>query len=88
MSRRRYTEDEKTGFLAEFERDGCNAAVFCRERELPYQSFLKWRRKLRAAVEPALPTQGASFVEVELQPGGPSPGRGTPDPGSHGSVPL
>jgi hypothetical protein len=71
MSRRRYTEIEKTGFLEEFERGGTSAAVFCREQGLPYQTFLSWRRGRSVPLPPSEPGRNAEteFVEVELSSG-------------------
>lgn len=78
--RRRYTEEEKANYLAKFEAAGTNAAAFCREEGLAYQTFLSWRRSrgnLSQAVAAARP---AEFVEVELEPAPACPGRGAGTP--------
>jgi len=68
MARRRYTEEEKANYLAEFETAGANAAAFCREHGLAYQTFLNWRRRRGALVQPDKPERPTEFVEVELEP--------------------
>jgi transposase-like protein len=65
MSRRRYTEDEKTEFLAEFDRHGGSAAAFCREHGLVYQTFMTWCRRPTADLVESAHTP--EFVEVELE---------------------
>ena len=80
MSRRRYTDDEKTKFLTEFDQHGGSAAAFCREQGLTYQTFLGWRRGWDGESQPDRPMETAEFVEVELQPGNQAPGRSMVDP--------
>ena len=81
MSRRRYTEKEKAGFLAKFERSKSNVATFCRENGLAYQTFLSWRRRRGTApLAPAVRSSGPEFVEVELAASAPLPGHGSGDP--------
>ena len=77
MSRRRYTNEEKTKFLAEFDQHGGSAVAFCREQGLTYRTFLGWRRGRNGESQPKRPMQAAEFVEVELQAGNEAPGRGS-----------
>ncbi len=61
MSYRRYTEEERAAWLARFERFTGSAVSFCREQELNYQSFLRWRREA-ASEAPGAP----EFIELAL----------------------
>jgi hypothetical protein len=65
MSRQRYTDEDKARWLAEFAITGGNAAAFCRERGLGYQSFMHWRR---AAAEPPQAPPAPGFIEIDLAP--------------------
>lgn len=62
MSSRRATQKQRAHWLALFDESNLNAAAFCREHEIGYQSFLNWRRKARPA-EAVAPTE---FIEVEV----------------------
>lgn len=81
MSRGRFTEQDKAGLLAQFERSGSTAAAFCRKKGLAYQTFLNWRRT-RGAVAVGHGAQGAEaeFEEVELPASDPRPRRVPGDP--------
>ena len=70
MSAKRYTKEQKTSWLEEFKHAGGSAAAFCRDREIPYQSFTKWRRAARRAAgeEEADSTEAKRFVEIDLSP--------------------
>jgi transposase-like protein len=61
--RRRTFPQQRTAWLAAFERSGLSAAAFARQQGLPYTTFCAWRhRQARTHPTPA-------FVEVEvLQP--------------------
>lgn len=64
MARRRYTEQEKARLVRECEHRGIAASAFCRQRGIPYQSFLKWRAHRRAR---RLPRKSAGeFLEFEV----------------------
>ena len=77
MSRRRYTEEEKRKFLAEFERAGGSAAAFCREHGLAYQTLMAWRRSSKSEL---CATKEVQFVEVETQGSGQAAMQGGADP--------
>lgn len=61
MSYRRYSQDERKQWLARFEQSGTSATAFCREHQLSYPSFLRWRRQAGRGVEPP-----ADFIELEV----------------------
>jgi transposase-like protein len=68
MSRSRLDDSEKLEWVELFESYDLSAAAFCREFDLPYSSFLSWRRlaaegksKARAKVP------GTDFVELVVQ---------------------
>lgn len=69
---RRYTSDEKSAFLVAFDQQSSNAAVYCREHELSYQTFLSWRRKATRTAAPPAFIEVAPVTAVE---------RAAPDPG-------
>jgi transposase-like protein len=64
MSRRRHTDEEKTRIIREFEHHDGNAAAFCRQRGVSYQTFMNWRR--RAAASLPVTTKPTAFLEFEL----------------------
>ncbi len=70
MSAKRYTKEQKSSWLEEFNQRGGSAAAFCRDREIPYQSFTKWRRaaKGEAAGDDTDSTEAKRFVEIDLSP--------------------
>ncbi len=64
MSRRRYTEKEKTRIIGEFEHHHGSTTDFCRQHGISSQTFTNWRRQAKAI----LPGKGESpeFLEFEL----------------------
>ena len=67
MSRTRYTDEDKARLLGEFDACGGSAAAFCRERGLPYQTFITWRRGGMAArpmAAPAMEFVGLGVAQV------------------------
>ncbi len=63
MTYRRYTEEERAAWLAKFERSTASAAAFCREHEISYGSFMRWRAQ--AESEPTVP-EPAEFIELDV----------------------
>jgi transposase-like protein len=61
MSRRRYTDKQRQGWVAKFERSTSSAAAFCSKHQLNYQSFLRWRREAGGGAE-----SGPEFLELEV----------------------
>lgn len=68
--RRRHTDADKARWLEEFETVGGSAAAFCRERGLPYQSFINWRL---TAAEPKEVEPTPEFIEIDFAPRPASP---------------
>jgi transposase-like protein len=64
MSRKRYTDQEKTRIIREFEQHDGSAADFCRQHEVSYQTFMKWRRRATTSL-PSM-TEPPAFLEFEL----------------------
>ena len=62
MSSRRTTPKQRAHWLAQFEQSNLNAAAFCREHQISYQSFLTWRRK--AQTDEASPSP--EFIKVDV----------------------
>ena len=62
MSSRRTTPKQRAHWLAQFDQSNLNAAAFCREHQISYQSFLNWRRKVES--DEASPSP--EFIEVEI----------------------
>lgn len=62
MSSRRTTPKQRAHWLALFDQSNLNAAAFCREHQLSYQSFLNWRRK----VQPDETNPSPEFIKVEV----------------------
>jgi hypothetical protein len=69
---KRFSEKQRSGFLAKFEHWEGSAAGFCRKHGLSYQSLLNWRRS--AASRPRA-EEPVGFVEFELcsEPAPPAP---------------
>ncbi len=64
MVRTRNTVQEKAGLLEDWQSSGINAAVFCRQRGVNYQNFLRWRAE---GSRPASRKSGVpAFVELEV----------------------
>jgi len=61
MSYRRYTEEERREWLTRYEQCATSAAAFCREHELNYQSFLRWRQRATPGSE-----SSPEFLELEV----------------------
>lgn len=61
MSYRRYTEEERREWLTRYEQCATSAAAFCREHELNYQSFLRWRQRATPGSE-----SSTEFLELEV----------------------
>ena len=67
--RRRWTEAEKAGHLADFAAQGLTQAKFCRQKGLSPATFSLWCRRRRVRGEiPAGGASGQSFAEVVLTP--------------------
>ena len=65
-NRRQYTQQEREHWLAQFDQTDSTAISFCREHQLCYQTFLRWRRAKRESNRAGNP----DFVEIEV-PGAP-----------------
>lgn len=57
-----YTDDDKKTWLELHADSEISAAAFCREHELPYQSFLQWKHQFSGDRD--LP----KFIEIETSP--------------------
>ena len=81
MSRKRYQESEKRKWVRRFNGYNSNAAAFCREFNLPYGSFMVWKRLYRKKPlkSTALVPQCSEFVELTVEPPN-SPVRGVSTP--------
>lgn len=62
-SRKVYTPQEKTEFLALFEQSAMSPADFCREMSLNEATFSLWRRQAR---DSASSTESVQFAEVQV----------------------
>jgi len=74
MSKRRtYTSEQREQWLAKFEQAGTSAVVFCREHQLDYSSFQRWRRTSQST---EMTKPKVDFIEVELPSASPTSGPG------------
>ena len=64
MARRNFSEKQKAGFLAKFERWEGSAAAFCRKQRLSCQTLRSWRL---GAAKQVVAAKAPEFVEVELE---------------------
>jgi transposase-like protein len=83
MSRKKFTELDKQRWVIRYQSHGANAAAFCREFDLPYGSFMAWRRHYHGkngSTESATPAcVQTPFIEVTVD--SPSPqAKGTVSP--------
>lgn len=62
-SRKVYSPQERTDYLALFEQGGMSPADFCREMSLNEATFSLWRRQAR---ESAGSTESVQFAEVQV----------------------
>ncbi len=60
---RRWTAEEKAGYLAQFARSGRSALAFSEETGVPYSSFCQWRQQARSEGER---TGSGRFAEVHV----------------------
>ena len=68
-TRRYYTRQERERLLAIFDHTDSTALAFCREQQLCYQTFLRWRRVARDHVGKPAP----EFIEFEVPASAPQP---------------
>tara|TARA_R110002167_G_scaffold364347_1_gene586117 strand:+ start:184 stop:486 length:303 start_codon:yes stop_codon:yes gene_type:complete len=61
-TRRHYTRHERERLLALFDHTDSTALAFCREHQLCYQTFLRWRKLARDQVSEPAP----EFIEIEV----------------------
>jgi transposase-like protein len=59
--RRRFTEQERSAYLARFERSGLSATEFCRRAKIHMSTFSFWRR-----TSAGRPLAAPTFAEVRL----------------------
>jgi len=76
MSRKRYTQAERSEVLERFAASGLSAREFCLREGVNYQNLLRWRRAKAASEdssgpEPgcdrAVPSGGALFLELDVE---------------------
>ena len=60
-TRRHYTQQERERWLTKFDQTGSTAVSFCREHQLCYQTFLRWRKAGRESN-----AVSADFIEIEV----------------------
>ncbi|MDA7613843.1 hypothetical protein N8586_01790 [Verrucomicrobiales bacterium] len=70
MSRKRYQESEKRKWVRRFNGYNSNAAAFCREFNLPYGSFMAWKRRYRRKPSKltAFLSQQSEFIDLTVEP--------------------
>ena len=68
-TRRHYTQQDRERWLTKFDQTDSTAVAFCREHQLCYQTFLKWRKAGRKPNTGA----GANFIEIEVPASSPAP---------------
>ena len=61
-TRRHYTRHERERLLALFDHTDSTALAFCREHQLCYQTFLRWRKLARDQVSEPAP----DFIEFDV----------------------
>jgi hypothetical protein len=70
MSRKKFTESEKGRWVSRFQGQGKSAAAFYRKFDLPYGSFMAWRRlyngKGSRAKSTTLSDTRPPFIEVTV----------------------
>lgn len=62
-TRMKTTRDERLALVKEQEDSGMSATVFCRERGIGYQNFLRWKKTMVPARTPGSP----AFVELAVE---------------------
>ena len=67
-TRMRTTRDERLALVKEQEDSGKSATVFCRERGIGYQNFLRWKKTMVPARTPGSP----AFVELAVESSAPA----------------
>ena len=67
---RRWSAEEKAGYLDAFPRSGLSGVAFCRAMGIPLATFTFWQRAARRAVTSAqqTPRSGVAFARVEVVP--------------------
>jgi hypothetical protein len=68
-TRRYYTQQDREHWLTKFDQADSTAVAFCREHQLCYQTFLKWRKAGRESNI----VSGADFIEIEVPTPPPAP---------------
>ncbi|MDB2347874.1 transposase [Verrucomicrobiales bacterium] len=70
MSGKRYQEAEKRKWVRRFNDDNSSAAAFCRKFNLPYGSFMAWKRLYRGSSSKpkTLAPQQSKFIELTVEP--------------------
>jgi len=70
MPRKRYQESEKQKWVRRFNGYHSNAAAFCREFNLPYGSFMAWKRLYHSkpSRSTALAPPQSEFIELTVEP--------------------
>jgi transposase-like protein len=68
MPRTRHTDKEKARILRDFEHSVQSAAAFCRQRGVPYQTLLNWRRRASANLPPPVrpPDLATAFISKAI----------------------
>jgi transposase-like protein len=67
MERRRFGREQWVQWVEEQQVSGVSVVEFCRQREIPANSFYLWRRKL--AAESLASSGSGPFVPLRLVPG-------------------
>jgi hypothetical protein len=69
MPHPKLNESEKRQWVSLFSNYDLSAAAFCREFDLPYASFMSWKRLYhgKLAKSPKAPSSGSEFVELVVE---------------------
>lgn len=79
MPHSKLNESEKREWVTLFSNYDLSAAAFCREFDLPYASFMTWKRLYhgKLARSPKAAPSGSEFVELVVERSLPTPHAGT-----------
>ena len=71
----RYSEEERRTHVALWQESGLSKAAYCREADIPYQSFVGWTHRCQDVVRDERPHAGDGNDEgAFIQLAGPRPG--------------
>jgi len=68
----RYTKEQRQEHIQRWQESGLSRAAYCREHELPYQTFATWAKQPKAGLQAA--AEGAFVQLTDDRPASPNGG--------------